>query len=121
MKTPKMNNPKLTANARNLRQRMTPEELHLWLDFLKLLPVVVKRQKPIGRYIVDFYIPSVKLVIELDGSQHGREENHEADRERDAFLQSMGITVLRYTNIDIHTKFEGVCKDICNHIPNLSL
>ena len=49
---------------------MTPEERHLWYDFLKLLPITVNRQKAIGNYIVDFYIHSAKLVIEIDGAQH---------------------------------------------------
>ena len=61
-------NDKLTANAQQLRKNMTPEERHLWYDFLKSLPVPIKRQKIIGHYIVDFYCPAEKLVIELDGS-----------------------------------------------------
>ena len=47
---------------------MTKEEQHLWYDFLRTLPVSVKRQKVFGRYIVDFYVPCAKLVIELDGT-----------------------------------------------------
>ena len=47
---------------------MTKEERHLWYDFLKKLPVTVNSQKVIGKYIVDFYIASSKLVVELDGS-----------------------------------------------------
>ena len=62
-------NRKLVANAQKLRKNMTPEEKHLWYDFLKKLPVTVNRQKNIGNYIVDFYIPSARLVIELDGIQ----------------------------------------------------
>ena len=49
---------------------MTPEEKHLWYDFLKNLPLTVHRQKVIDQYIVDFYIAGAMLVIELDGSQH---------------------------------------------------
>ena len=63
-------NTKLTTNAKELRKSMTKEERHLWYDFLKQLPITVHRQKPLGNYIVDFYIASAKLVIELDGSQH---------------------------------------------------
>lgn len=73
---------------------MTKEEAHLWCDFLKNLPGVVKRQKVIGRYIVDFYIAKAKLVIELDGSQLYGSERKEADCERDFHLAEMGITVL---------------------------
>lgn len=58
------------ARAQNLRKNMTPEERHLWYDFLKQLPVTVRRQKVLGSYIVDFFIASANLVIEVDGSQH---------------------------------------------------
>ena len=60
----------LRVNARNLRKSMTPQERRLWYDFLKNLPQTVYRQKIIGNFIVDFYISSCKLVIELDGAQH---------------------------------------------------
>ena len=59
----------LRVNARNLRKSMTPQERRLWYDFLKTLPQTVYRQKIIGNFIVDFYISSCKLVIELDGAQ----------------------------------------------------
>lgn len=62
----------LHENARMLRLNMTPEEKHLWYDFLKKLPVPVKRQYCIKGYIVDFYIPGKKTVIEVDGLQHAR-------------------------------------------------
>ena len=60
-------NPKLGANAKQLRRNMTKEERHLWYDFLKSLPMMVHRQKVIGNYIVDFYAAEAKIVIELDG------------------------------------------------------
>ena len=53
-----------------LRKNMTPEERHLWYDFLKTYPIRFNRQKIIGKYIVDFYSAKAKLIIELDGSQH---------------------------------------------------
>ena len=61
---------KLTGISRVLRKNMTKEERHLWYDFLKGLPLTVNRQKVLGDYIVDFFVASKKLVIELDGSQH---------------------------------------------------
>ena len=103
-------------NSQLLRKDMTPEEKHLWYDFLKKLPVVVKRQKCIENYIVDFYIPSAKVVIEIDGSQHYEPENRMADIERDENLSKWGITVLRYTNFDVKKRFEGVASDILKHI-----
>ena len=95
---------------------MTKEERHLWYDFLKSLPLTVHRQKVIGSYIVDFYIASARLVIELDGSQHYADVAIQADRSRDADLQSLGLQVLRYANSDVNRNFPGVCQDILNHI-----
>ena len=95
---------------------MTKEERHLWYDFLKIIPITVNRQKVIGKYIVDFYCASAKIAIEIDGSQHYKKEAREKDIIRDAYLKKLGITVLRYTNLDIHRNFKGVCSDITNHI-----
>ena len=106
------NNPKLRKNAQKLRREMTKEERRLWYDFLKPLPVTVNRQKVIGRYIVDFYCTSAKLVIELDGSQHFEAEGADSDRERDHALNRLGITVVRYSNDDINRNFAGVCADL---------
>ena len=109
-------NLKLTANAQTLRRNMTKEERHLWYDFLKTLPTVFNRQKVFGNYILDFYCASAKLVIEVDGSQHYEEEGQRADGERDYWLMEQGLTVLRYSNYDIHSNFDGVCEDILRHI-----
>ena len=96
-----------------LRRNMTPEEKHLWYDFLRKLPVIVHRQKVIGRYIVDFYCPKAKLVIELDGAQHFTEEGHEQDRIRDAFLiEEKELMVLRFPNSRIKKEFGRVCDEI---------
>ncbi|MBQ8566231.1 MAG: endonuclease domain-containing protein [Clostridia bacterium] len=107
---------KLVSNAQALRKNMTPEEKHLWYDFLKNLPITVNRQKNIGEYIVDFFIASKRIVIELDGSQHGSEENKKSDEIRDYELRRLGITVLRYSNYDINRNFKVVCEDILNHL-----
>ena len=109
-------NSKLSGNAKALRRNMTKEERHLWYDFLKGLPVMVHRQKVIGNYIVDFYIAEAKLVIELDGSQHFEDVGKKADAVRDAYLNSVGLTVLRYSNADVNQRFRGVCEDILNHL-----
>jgi len=111
-----IHNPKLVTNAKELRKNMTKEERHLWYDFLKTLPVMVHRQKVIGRYIVDFYIADCNLVIELDGSQHYETEGKENDSIRDEYLSSLGLTVLRYSNLDVMRDFQGVCTDILHHI-----
>ena len=85
---------------------MTGEERHLWYDFLKNLPQTVNRQKVIGNYIVDFYCSSNKLVIEIDGSQHYEDAGKKVDKERDEYLNKLGIKVLRYSNRDINQNFK---------------
>ena len=112
-------NKKLVPNSRTLRKNMTKEERHLWYDFLKRLSVTVHRQKVIGPYIVDFYIAAAKMVIELDGSQHFEPTGMHADQIRDSYLQSFGLTILRYSNRDVNQQFDAVCQDIWNHIPSL--
>ena len=109
-------NKNLVSNAQELRKNMTPEEKHLWYDFLKVAPFSAKRQKNVENYILDFYIPSAKIAIELDGSQHYSEEHRLADSQRDQRLAEYGIKVLRYLNADVNNNFYGVCQDILNHI-----
>ena len=110
-------NEKLTPFAQQLRKGMTPEEKHLWYDYLKKLPCIVNRQKIFGNYIADFYIDSAKLVIELDGAQHYEDEASLQDRERDDWFRSHGITVIRYSNQDVKHNFYGVCMDIQKLLP----
>lgn len=95
---------------------MTKEERHLWYDFLRSQPFTVHRQKVIGPYIVDFYIASANLVIELDGSQHFDAAGQRKDAQRDQYMKRYGLTVLRYANSDIQKNFTGVCADILNHV-----
>lgn len=109
-------NSKLTPNAQNLRKNMTKQERKLWYEFLRELPCRFRRQKVIDKYIVDFYCAEKKLAIELDGSQHYEEENVIKDKERTKSLNSKGVTVLRYTNLDVDRNFSGVCEDIYRHI-----
>ena len=96
-------------NAKSLRQNMTPQERHLWYDFLCKYPVRFQRQKTIGSYIVDFYCCKAQLVIELDGSQHYEENAKRYDTVRTEYLESLGLRVLRFLNSDVDRHFEGVC------------
>lgn len=105
-----------TEYAKSLRKDMTKEERHLWYDFLKGLPVNVNRQKVIGSYIVDFYCASRRLVIELDGSQHYDAKAMIYDKKRDDYLRGRGLTVLRYTNLEIERNFREVCEDILRYM-----
>ena len=107
-----MHNKKLLPNARKLRREMTKEESHLWYDFLKSHPLTFKRQQIIGHYIVDFYCSKARLVIELDGSQHGSEQGEVRDTERTAFLEEYDLAVLRFWNNEVNREFEAVCRTI---------
>ena len=102
----------LVKNAQILRKEMTKEEKHLWYDFLKKLPIQVKRQKNIENYILDFYIPTHKTAIEIDGIQHTSEEGRTQDEKRDMVLSSYGIKVLRFKNSDINSNFLSVTDEI---------
>ncbi len=105
-------NAKLTGYARNLRKEMTKEERHLWYDFLRNLPERVHRQRPMGPYIVDFYIASAQIIIELDGGQHYEASGISSDRRRDPYFADNGLLILRYSDADIWRNFRGVCEDI---------
>ena len=104
------------GNARDLRKNMTPEERHLWYDFLRDYPVKVYKQKIIGPYIVDFYCEAAKLVIEIDGWQHYEPEGQRQDAGRSHYLESLGLTVARYSNREIRREFEAVCCDLHSRI-----
>ena len=99
-------------NARRLRSEMTPHERKLWYLFLRKYPVKIYKQRIIGRFIVDFYCASAKLVIELDGSQHYEPQGMAYDSERSAFLTALGLEVLRFSNRDVDRNFRGVCTQI---------
>ena len=101
-------NSKNKKNAQELRVNMTAEEKRLWYDLLKKLPITVKRQFRIGDYIVDFYVPRKKVVIEVDGRQHLMIENKHKDEIRDKKLAACGITVIRIPNDYINNNFNNV-------------
>ena len=105
-------NRKLKKFSQSLRKNATPEENHLWYDFLRTYPIQFKRQFIIGSYIADFYCDQAKLVIELDGEQHYLNDAPEYDAARTAYFESLGITVLRFDNSEIKREFEAVCRTI---------
>ena len=109
--------PDLKDKARTLRKESTPWERKLWYEFLSTYPLRFQRQKMIGPYIVDFYCAKAELVIELDGPQHYESAARVYDADRTGALQSKGLTVLRFTNIEIATQFESVCAAIDGAIP----
>ena len=99
---------RLTQLARNLRQNQTDAELELWsiLRSRQIERAKFKRQFPIGPYIVDFMCLEARLVVEVDGSQHALQECEDAIRTK--FLEGKGLTVLRFTNLEVLTNLEGV-------------
>jgi very-short-patch-repair endonuclease len=105
---------KLKQPAMELRNNMTDAERHLWtrIRMNQLKGRRFYRQKPIGDYIVDFFCPGAKLVIEVDGGQHYSDETAEYDRIRDEYLRSLGLRVLRFANTDVLTCIEGVVESI---------
>ena len=109
-------NKDLVSQAQILRKNMTPEEKHLWYDFLKRLPMRVHRQYNIGNYIVDFYIPQKRLIIEIDGIQHLTDEHKEKDQIRDQFLEAQNLSVLRLSNESIRKNFTAACQVILDRM-----
>ena len=101
-------NVELDKYAKEMRKNMTPEETVVWYQILKGRVPKFHRQKIIGNYIVDFYCPQLKLVIEIDGVQHYFEEksNYEAKRTED--LEKLGFYVLRFDNSDVKRDIEEV-------------
>jgi very-short-patch-repair endonuclease len=111
-------NKKLKDNARRLRKDMTEAERLLWSKIRRkqLRDVQFYRQKIIGNYIVDFYCSQPKLVIELDGGQHYSSEGMKKDSVRDLYLSGKGLTVLRFSDIDVLKNIDGVLETIYSHM-----
>ena len=103
---------RLKRSARTLRRDPTPAECKLWFEFLRDCGVKFTRQKPLGSYIADFYCASHLLVIEVDGDSHFTDSAEHYDAGRTTDLSARGITVLRFTNVEVMQQFEGVCHGI---------
>jgi len=105
-------NKKLKHFARKLRTNATRHENRLWYDYLKDYPLQFNRQKIIMNYIADFYCAKARLVIELDGSKHYSQEGMAYDLAREEVLNSFDLKVMRFSNLDIDSNFDGVCQSI---------
>ncbi|MCA2726170.1 MAG: endonuclease domain-containing protein [Microcystis sp. M048S1] len=110
-------NTALVARAKELRKNMTLAEKKLWYSYLKNFKFKVLRQRPIDHFIVDFYCPSLKLVIEIDGDTHFTDEGKAYDKERTARLESYGLKVIRFTNSQVLRNFDAVCEQLNLSIP----
>ena len=102
----------LTPRAQSLRRDSTPAEKKLWFEFLRDLPHKFTRQKPLGRYVADFYCSRLQLVIELDGDSHYTDRAQRYDAARTAELGLQGIRIIRFTNLEVQQNFESVCATI---------
>ena len=112
-------NKNLKQLARQLRRNMTEAERHLWakIRMKQLNGYQFYRQKPVGDYIIDFFCPRAKLVIEIDGSHHFVGETIEYDRIRDDYLSGLGLRVLRFSNSEVMRNIEAVVNRIGTEIP----
>ncbi|TAN06911.1 MAG: endonuclease domain-containing protein [Rhodanobacteraceae bacterium] len=100
--------------ASELRRNQTPAERELWkrLRLRRVCGVRFLRQYVIGHYILDFYAPSTRLAVELDGGQHYESDVIAHDATRRRWFAARGIEVLRYTNLDVSRRIDDVLIDI---------
>ena len=104
----------LKTPSRELRGNMTDAEQVLWSRVRRkqILGVQFYRQKPIGPFIVDFHAPAAGLVIEVDGGQHYEEKHRRRDEARDAVLNTLGLLVLRFDNMQVLKELDAVEEQI---------
>ncbi|NMB48023.1 endonuclease domain-containing protein [Candidatus Kuenenbacteria bacterium] len=113
------NNPEYKGYRRVLRHTLTKEEVILW-SYLKnkQLGYKFRRQFGLGQYIVDFYCPEKRLVLELDGGQHNENKNELYDRKRTEYFYGLNIKVLRIWNNDINENISGTIEEIKYYLDN---
>ncbi|MCK5125170.1 MAG: endonuclease domain-containing protein [candidate division Zixibacteria bacterium] len=112
------NNQKFKYRRQLLRNNATRAEQLLWnkLKRRRLNGLKFRRQYSIGQYIVDFYLPSHKLAIEIDGPTHLSNQSILKDKTRTRFLKNNGISLLRYGNNEIYEGMENVLQSICEFL-----
>jgi len=100
-----------------LRKNQTPAEYKFWsrVRNKRFYGFKFYRQYSIGRYILDFYCPSLKLCIEVDGSQHMQKDQMLYDQERTLCLHGMGIRIVRYWNSEVLGNIDGVLEDLAKY------
>lgn len=112
--------PAIRQFARELRQPLTPAEATLWRQLRnRNLGFKFRRQHEIEFFIIDFYCAEVKLCIEVDGDSHLEKEQQEYDAARTEYLESLGRTVIRFTNNDVRYNINAVVQEIlikCNEL-----
>lgn len=108
---------KFESRRKSLRNHLTPAEAKVWtlLQQSKLCGKKFRRQHGVGGYILDFYCPSEKLCIELDGGYHFTKQQQRYDKKRTEYLNSVGIRVIRFENHLVFDSTEGVLHEIKKH------
>ncbi len=111
-------NKNLQNLARELRKNMTDAEKLLWsrISRRQISGYQFYRQRIIGNYIVDFYCPTARLVIEIDGGQHYYGKIEESDKMRDGVLSGIGLKILRYSNLDVLKNLDAVLESIYENL-----
>ncbi|MCT8091110.1 endonuclease domain-containing protein [Acinetobacter sp. C_4_1] len=117
--------PQLLEFAKPMRHSATDPESLMWqiLRAKRFMNLKFRRQHVIKPYIVDFYCHEIGLVIELDGSQHATDDAIDYDSERTKFLETLGLTVVRYWNHDVLRQTDVVLEDLwqkCTELKNTS-
>ena len=104
--------PFIEEAAKRLRKNMTPAEMHLWsaLKGKQLAGLKFRRQHPVGNFILDFYCPACKLVVEVDGEIHNYQIDR--DRARTSKLEEYGYKVLRFSNEQVSNRLPEVLAEI---------
>ncbi|MFZ5653410.1 MAG: HsdR family type I site-specific deoxyribonuclease [Pseudomonadota bacterium] len=112
----------LKSRAAKLRKKQTPAEEMLWslLRNRRLVGAKFRRQHQFGDYILDFYCAEAKLAVECDGEPHGTQQRRAIDQQRDAYLRSQGLTVLRFSNDTVIADTESVLAEIAVRLPSPS-
>ena len=108
-------NPLITARAKAMRANMTPAESKLWKSLRQRLPLEgthFRRQVRLARFIVDFCCLRAKLIIEVDGNQHGYDGHREEDARRSLAIEAEGFRVLRFSNADVLQEIDSVLETI---------
>jgi very-short-patch-repair endonuclease len=107
-------NPRLKTKARSLRKGLTEAEQWLWSHLRReqIEGVQFYRQKPIGSYVVDFFAPTARLVVEVDGSHHFTPAEAEHDRQRSEFLEQDGLMVLQFDDRQVLLELDSVVEEI---------
>ena len=105
---------KALSQTQRLRAEMTPAEQLLWtkLRSKQCHSFKFRRQHAIGPFIVDFFCPEQLLVVEIDGDVHAEKKKTTKDRQRERYLRSLGLQVIRYTNHEVLNNLDGVLEHL---------